>query len=114
MSRADEFYASSLKFHMTPGSDVQGVRTGHRLAAHDSNGPAGWMSWDHRADGQAGTVSNVYTAPGLRRRGVATAMWQHAQTLANQGVVNPPKHSPARTPMGTAWVNGMGNTERGV
>lgn len=50
-----------------------------------------------------GMVGGIGVEEGLRRKGVATAMWRRAEK-ANWK----PKHSPARTPDGDAWARTVG------
>ena len=109
-----EQFTASLSYRFTPGaqpgeSGTTSARQ-HRVEAHDSQSQVGYLDWDARTDGAAGTVGNVYVHRDVRRRGVASALWAKAH---EQGV-NPPKHSPAQTALGQAWAGVLANRQRGA
>lgn len=67
--------------------------------------PVGRLSWysDKVDDNLSNKVAEVFVHPRHRRRGVATAMFEHAQQI-NPNV----RHSHARTPDGRAWTAALG------
>jgi GNAT superfamily N-acetyltransferase len=78
------------------------------VVAHVSGNkrPVGRLSWhrDDIDDNLGNKVSNVDVVPAHQRRGVATAMWEHAKQM------NPAlQHSHARTPDGRAWSAKVGD-----
>jgi hypothetical protein len=58
----------------------------------------GDMTWDKRN----GRLAMIKVEDGLRRQGIATAMWNHANS------VSPVTHSELRTPEGDAWAQKIG------
>lgn len=67
--------------------------------------PVGRLSWfkDNGGDNLDNKVADVFVHPSHRRRGLATAMFEHAQKI------NPDiQHSHARTPDGRAWTAALG------
>lgn len=100
----------------------------HVVEAHDGEGNwVGQMSWyKHSRPGPkngycqscdedaetgshkhpAGEVDGIEVDPDYQRRGVATALWNHANSL---GVTPKPKHSPNQTGDGRAWAERVGS-----
>ena len=71
--------------------------------------PVGRISWysDKVDDNLSNKVAEVFVEPRHRRRGLASAMYEHAQK------VNPNiQHSHARTPDGRAWTAALEKRER--
>jgi len=64
----------------------------------------GSLAWN-----QEGEITGVYVPKRLRRRGIATAMFNVAHEVA-EGMedMNPPKHSADRTFEGDAWAKAVG------
>lgn len=63
------------------------------------------MAWNKRT----GTIQNVSVPDfGLRRRGIATRMWEIANMLAEHRVTKKPKHSSMRTDIGDLWAQSIG------
>jgi len=85
-----------------PGKPKPG---GYRIqATHTESGESvGNLFCDH-----SGKVQSIQVEPEHRRKGVATAMWEHAQGLAEQGKVPKPKHSSDRSDQGDAWAKSVG------
>jgi GNAT superfamily N-acetyltransferase len=73
--------------------------------AEGNKRPVGRLSWYKEGnDNLSNKVANVDVVPAHQRRGVATAMWEHAKKL------NPDiQHSHARTPDGRAWSAKVGD-----
>jgi GNAT superfamily N-acetyltransferase len=74
--------------------------------AEGNKKPVGRLSWykDDVDDGLGNKVANVDVLPAHQRRGVATAMWEHAKKV-NPGIL----HSHARTDAGRAWSAKVGD-----
>lgn len=65
----------------------------------------GFIQWHH----QRGDIRHIGVSPNLQRRGIATALWHHAnEVAASTPGVKPPKHSPDRTDAGEAWARSLG------
>ena len=59
----------------------------------------GQLSWS-----PTGRISNIHVLPALRRKGIATAMYNYARGLG----VGMPEHSHQRTDEGEAWAQSLG------
>ena len=91
-------------------ADFQGVTfkyydshpNNHEIEAYLPNeeDPVGYMRWS-KTDG---TIHDINVPKAYRRQGIATAVYNHAVTLANTQGITMPKHSPVRTPDGAAWA----------
>ena len=95
-------------------SDVQfqydTVDAGERSPIHRVRAFAG-ATGSHVGDllWNAKGIRNVIVSPDQQRRGVATSLWNHAQTLASENAKIPqPKHSADRTAAGDAWARSVG------
>lgn len=81
----------------------------HELEVFDEkeNDVVGYMRWS-KTDGQ---VQDIAVPKRFQRQGIATSLWTHAKSLAenSDGSVISPKHSPVRTPEGAAWVQKVGD-----
>jgi ribosomal protein S18 acetylase RimI-like enzyme len=78
----------------------------YRILATIDGQTVGEMTWTDRklsASKPRGEVLYIWTHPGFRRRGIATAMWQHAQQV---GEVKP-RHSRNRSSEGRAWITSL-------
>lgn len=83
------------------GRDYHTVRAFHEVEGHRAH--MGDLLWNSKQ------VLNVGVGEQFQRRGVATAMWNHAQSLASSNARIPaPKHSPDRTKAGDAWARSVG------
>jgi len=78
----------------------------HLITAHhnESGEEVGYMMY-----GSNGYVDDIYVHPEHRRRGVATAMWEHAKSLAAKKQAPYPQHSDQRSLEGEAWSKSTGN-----
>lgn len=99
MPRNNADFLGSIKFHL------HGRGSGDHVL--QVSGPEGdvighmrWQSWD-------GVVRDISVNSDVRRRGVATALWNHAHYLADLGQVTRPVHSPVRTEDGLAWSKSL-------
>jgi len=89
-----------LKYSYEPDSD----KAPHRVTAHLGDEQIGQMAWFSHGDEYPTAVGNLEVAPHHRRKGVATAMWNHAHQLAASNPDIPaPTHHPDRTNAGHAW-----------
>ena len=79
----------------------------HSVVARDAAGEvAGQMHWRKRGRGTVpGRVDWISVEPQHRRQGLATQMWEHAQSLDLRPY---PKHSNERTDEGDAWARSVG------
>ena len=93
---------SSLQFRFVPG---ERFITPHRVEAIEDGQPVGHLDWHMKT----GHVLKVEVNEEHRRQGVATGLWQQAQTAASgtRSVVKP-KHSSERTVEGDAWAKSVG------
>lgn len=73
----------------------------HRISAYHDGEKVGELDWY----GTTGVIHNIDVEPEHGRRGVATAMWEWAQSMKR-----PPKHSRDRTTMGDAWARHVGGS----
>ena len=73
----------------------------HTVFAGELGNTRASLSWHHKT----GEILDINVDPDIRREGVATAMYKHAQGL---GVVKP-RHSSDRTDAGDAWAKSTGN-----
>jgi GNAT superfamily N-acetyltransferase len=117
MSAVD--HLSDLQFKFTPAKPARALadlRDGvpvtdsrHRLNAVSPDGKSvgsiEWHPW-------SGRVEDINVDRNYRRQGVATQLWNEAQSTAQRTRgVNPPKHSDIQFPDGKAWVAGMARKE---
>lgn len=109
-------------------ADFQGITISHKIEKPSSITPVEvepdyvptrhdriWIEANHPTEGKIGklylvrpnneerVVGDIDVHPNFQRRGIATAMWNYAKA---QGFN--PKHSPQRTPEGTAWAKSTG------
>lgn len=75
--------------------------------------PAGFMSWGvswNQQEGGEGVLNSIDVYPKFRRKGVATAMWNHAKGLARKDKnISYPIHSTFRTREGDVWAKSTGD-----
>lgn len=65
----------------------------------------GYMSWVKGS----GIVSDVMVKPNFRRQGVATALWNEANKIAQQTPTVPaPRHNSMRSRVGDQWARSVG------
>lgn len=81
--------------------DTGASKYDHLVEAHHGGERVGYLHWQ----GTTGRVVNVDVDDVHQRKGVATAMWNHANSLPG---VRKPQHSPHRTPKGDAWSKSVG------
>lgn len=80
----------------------------HMYTAHHKDNEVGWLNVS-----EGGGISDINVAKEHQRKGVATAMFNHAIGMAGKildtGVRVPyPEHSGHRTPSGDAWAKSTG------
>lgn len=106
---------SGLQFHKYmardryPGTDH--LADEHVIEAHHpEHGIVGEIAIRARAGGgrPAGHVDDVSVDDQYQRRGVGTALWNHANELADKKLIPRPKHSPQRTYPGDQWARKVG------
>lgn len=75
----------------------------HEITAHHKGAQIGFLNW-------SGGVNDIQVAKEHQRKGVATAMWNWAHTLADKhpGDILHPEHSTHRTPSGEKWAKSTG------
>lgn len=99
---------SGVQFRYTPNDRGWAGMPGANLhsveAVNSDNELVGHIEWD----ANSGRIGMVHTAPEYRKLGVATAMWQHAHTLADVTGITPPQHSSSRTLEGDLWAKKVG------
>lgn len=81
--------------------DAGEAKPRHRISAFHDGTKVGELDWY----GTTGVIHNIDVEPEHGRRGLATAMWEWAQTMRR-----PPKHSRDRTVAGEAWARSVGGT----
>jgi len=87
------------QFHYEPDLENHMI-----VATHPEHGQVGALSWNPE-----GEVDSVYVDTKHQRRGVATAMWQHAKAWALQNGENgPEKHSEHLSEDGIRWAQAVG------
>jgi ribosomal protein S18 acetylase RimI-like enzyme len=69
--------------------------------------PVGYLVWSSGRN-ESGEITRLWTAPEVRRRGVATLLWRVAQVVAKERAWTPPEHSDTRTSEGDAWAQRLG------
>lgn len=72
----------------------------HVVEAHQGDQRVGALNWY----GTTGVVGRIEVDPDHTRKGIATAMWDHAQSLPG---VKKPKQSNDRTRQGEAWAKSI-------
>lgn len=91
---------SSLQFQHT---DAENTSSGyHRVSAIKGDKKVGSIDWDGN---ETGRVNMVHVDEGHRRQGIATALWQQAQSTSQEKGLTPPKHSDDKdmSVQGKAW-----------
>ena len=87
------------------GQTPAGSGRHHRLEMHNSSGASvGQMEWHV----DSGRIERLHVDPRYRRLGVATAMNQEANRLADVSGIASPQHSEQRTVAGDAWARSVG------
>lgn len=67
--------------------------------------PAGFLDWYHTG----GEIYDIGVSKEHQRKGLATAMYRHAQKLSESNKDIPtPKHSETRTDEGEEWAKSLG------
>ena len=74
----------------------------HKIIAQHKGGKVGELQWDP-GDKQ---IQNIEVNPKHQRKGLATAMWDHANSLSHSGMKL--QHSPVRSDAGDAWAKSVG------
>lgn len=75
----------------------------HVVEAVHGDEPVGKLNWS----ASSGYIHRIDVSPQHRRKGLATAMWEYANSLPG---VKKPVHAKKgdRTPQGDAWTNSVG------
>jgi GNAT superfamily N-acetyltransferase len=81
-----------------------GVWLGTHTIEAGKNGNYGHLTWD----ANTGNIEEIFVPEKHQRKGIATAMWNHAQQLSSETGITPPVHAPARTPEGDSWAKSVG------
>lgn len=92
---------SQLQFHHYVESRGTHVLEARLPEDHDAPFPSGEMTWHP----ETGEIHNILVDPERQRRGIATAMWQHAQQFSP-----PPVHSNVQTSQGKKWAASVGGS----
>jgi len=75
------------------------------IAKHPSESePVGYLTWD----GNDGEVLDIHVAPEHQRKGLATAMWNHAQKIAMESRIVYPQPSAVTTDDGDKFFKSLG------
>jgi len=101
MSRNEEFHGARLDVRYAGVTSARPEGNGedaHAITAHSGGEEVG-----HLLIRMDGVIDSVGVLPEHQRRGVATAMWNHAQALGLS-----PRHSSKRTEEGHAWAKKVG------
>lgn len=118
MSRSESFATGrhSHEYSFDYTGDSMGF---HRVTArHTGTGHVvGNLDWGDQTedgseykDGDSNRIRDVYVDIEHRRKGLATAMFEHAHELSKKhGFIPYPEHSPNRTDMGDAWAKSTGH-----
>jgi GNAT superfamily N-acetyltransferase len=71
----------------------------------------GRMSWDQGLYDEYGTINHLQVDPEHQRKGIATAMWNFAQTLHDKDeTIDKPEHDWVNmSPDAEAWAASMGH-----
>ena len=93
-------------------TNIKGVSLSHLDVAGDDEhigafvgeDKVGHLSWNPKT----GSISKVHVHERHRRKGIATAMWNHAQEVSKKLKIFPPHHTEERTDMGDAWAKKVG------
>lgn len=80
------------------------------IASHPKHGEVGHLSVraTDLGDRPAGNIDDVHVHEDFRRQGIATELWNHANELADKGVIPRPLHSTQRTYEGDRWARAVG------
>jgi GNAT superfamily N-acetyltransferase len=76
----------------------------HEITAISDSGQVGRLIWD----AEDGEVSHLHVGEPVRRKGIATSMWQTAHEEAESRGITPPAHSSSRTRAGDSWARAVG------
>lgn len=76
----------------------------HEITAVSDSGQVGRLVWD----AEDGEISHLHVGEPVRRRGIATAMWETAHEEAKTRGITPPTHSSQRTQAGDSWARAVG------
>jgi ribosomal protein S18 acetylase RimI-like enzyme len=82
----------------------------HEITAVANSGQVGRLVWD----ANDGEISHLHVGEKMRRRGIATSMWDTAHEEAETRGIIPPKHSSSRTEAGDAWARAVGGHVPGL
>lgn len=110
----DIFVDAGLNGDLPEGLKFQHVDRGdsHKvMAIHPDVGQIGQLSWFKKAspgDHKAGEVDGIEVHPDYQRRGVASALWNYANSIP---VKPKPRHSTELTDKGRAWSTSVGRPE---
>ena len=75
------------------------------IAEHPSeNEPVGFLTWSN----DDGEILDAHVAPEHRRKGLATAMFRHANKVAVENRLTFPQMSENRTDDGELWAKSLG------
>lgn len=78
----------------------------HRIDAHnrDTGRSQGHLCWHPKT----GELCDIFVEIRMRRKGIATTMWEAANKIAKKDGIVAPKHSSARTENGDVWAKSIG------
>lgn len=76
----------------------------HEITAVADSGQVGRMVWNS----EDGEISHLHVGENVRRRGIATSMWETAHEEAEARGITPPEHSSTRTKLGDSWARSVG------
>ena len=95
----------SVEYQYDPGNRS----VPHRINAKLGTETVGHLEWHGDTEDTFNHVQDVEVDPTMRRQGIATGMWNHAQHISTQfDDVAPPRHSSNRTNEGDSWAKAVG------
>jgi hypothetical protein len=90
------------KYELRYSTEDTGERKpSHLVSAYHEGEKVGYLHWS----GTTGRTYKIDVDDDHQRRGLATAMWNHANSLKG---VRKPQHSNDRTDVGDAWARSVG------
>ena len=96
---------SGVQFKYTHAGAVGQHPNLHTITARNGDGKyIGYMDWNKRS----GKIDNIHVTETMRGLGVATSMYEKAQSLAESSGIKAPAHSSFRTDKGDAWASKVG------
>jgi len=108
MSASEHLNRYQLRYQPLPKNYEPEMRHSVHAIDKETGKPIGHLQWSGEEWG--GRIWDVGVHEEHQRRGLGTAMYQHAKEIAKNsgGRITPPEHSDARTEAGDAWAQKVG------